>query len=205
MAGEQLVAGMEIEIGQTESDASVIARSLTEPEAFALIFERYFDDIYRYLRRRFPEQAEEIASDVFLVAFDKRARYRPVRGSARPWLYGIASNLLYKRRRSERRSLAAYAQRSGKREPVSIDSTEFAERLDAERQSATIAAALAQLRRQDRDTLLLYALAELSYDEVALALKVPVGTVRSRLARARRQCTPALHSVTEQDDDDDDA
>ena len=180
---------------EPESDADVIARSLTDPEAFGLIFERYFDELHRYLRRRFPEQAEEIASDVFVAAFDARARYRPYGESARPWLYGIASNLLWKGRRSERRSLKAYARSDGQRIHVSDVQAEAVQRLDAERHSAALADALAQLAAPDRDTLLLYAVAEFSYDEVAAALAIPVGTVRSRLVRARRRCAPALHAL----------
>ena len=200
MAGEVLEAGTQTD-ARVESDASVIARSLAEPEAFGLIFERHFDDLRRYLRRRLPEQADEIASDVFLAAFDRRGRYRPERETARPWLYGIASNLLYKRRRSERRSLLAHARSGGRRVPGDDDRELAVDRLDAERQSATIAATLAQLSVHDRDTLLLYALGELSYDEIAIALGVPVGTVRSRLARARHRCAPTLHSLTADDDD----
>ena len=180
-----------------ESDASVIARSVAEPAVFAVIFERHFDEIHRYLRRRLPEHADEIAADVFVAAFDARARYRPYVGeSARPWLYGIASHLLSKRRRSQRRSLRAHAREAGHHPaPTGADTDDLLQRLDAERSSAAVAGALAGLAAADRDTLLLYALADLSYEEVAAALGVPVGTVRSRLARARRRCAPLLEEV----------
>lgn len=179
-----------------ESDASVIARSVSEPEAFAVIFERHFDEIHRYLRRRLPERADEIAADVFVAAFDARTRYRPYGESARPWLYGIASNLLSKRRRRERRSLSAHAREAGHRPvPGGADTDDLALRLDAGRSSAAVAGALAGLAAADRDTLLLYALGDLSYEEVAAALGIPVGTVRSRLARARRRCAPLLEEV----------
>ena len=160
-----------------------------------MLFERHFDEIHRYLRRRLPGQAEEIASDVFTVAFDARRRFRPHGDSALPWLYGIASNLLFKRRRTEARELRAYARSWGERPPDVVEETEALERADAERRSAVLAAALARLSAADRNTLLLYALADLSYDEVAAALDVPVGTVRSRLARARRRCAPALETL----------
>jgi RNA polymerase sigma-70 factor (ECF subfamily) len=178
--------------GTRESDADVITRSETDPEAFAVIFERHFDEIHRYLRRRFPEQAEEIAADVFVAAFDARARYRPYGDSARPWLYGIASHLLSKRRRCEVRSLRAHARSARAQAFDETDVGGAVHRLDAARQSAVLAAALATLAAADRDVLLMYALAELSYDEIAVALDVPTGTVRSRLARARRLCAPML-------------
>lgn len=170
------------------TDAAVVARSLDQPEAFGGLFERHFDEIHRYLRRRLPAEAEDLAAEVFVAAFDGRARFRaPAGGSARPWLYGIASNLLYKRRRSEARALRALA-RQPVDPPVADDMTETGSRVDASRQTPALAAALGRLRPHDRNTLLLFALADLSYDEIADALDIPVGTVRSRLARARREC-----------------
>src|ERR1700678_206503 len=116
-------------------DASAIARSLTEPEEFATIFERHFDEIHRYLRRRHPSEADELAAEVFMAAFDARGRYRAIGDSARPWLYGIASHLLAKRRRGEARALRAYARSGGRREPAHDDYADAVERADAERQS----------------------------------------------------------------------
>jgi RNA polymerase sigma-70 factor (ECF subfamily) len=175
-----------------DSDASVIARSLADPEEFATIFERHFDEIHRYLRRRYPQAADELAAEVFTAAFDARGRYRALGDSARPWLYGIASHMLARRRRSERRALRAYARSGGRLEPVPDDFADAIARADAERRSVRLAGALAQLNGEDRDALLLYALVDLSYEEVAFALEVPIGTVRSRLARARRQAAPLL-------------
>lgn len=188
------------EVTERPDDASVIARSLTNPEAFAMIFDRHFDEIHRYLRRRHPEEADELAAEVFTAAFDGRARYRRLGDSARPWLYGIASNLLARRRRSELRGLRALA-RAGAREPAAGEDALLgvAERLDAQRRSAELAAALSRLNAGDRDVLLLYALSDLSYEEVACALELPIGTVRSRLARARRQCGAQLTGPIEED------
>ena len=180
-------------------DASVIARSLLDPEEFAVIFERHFDEIHRYLRRRHPEDADELAAEVFLAAFTGRERFRALSESARPWLYGIASNLLAKRRRSERRALRAYARSGGQGVDSGDEYADALARADAERLSARVAAALSRLSGEERDTLLLYALSELSYEEVALALDVPVGTVRSRLARARRRSSQDLAGLTKEE------
>ncbi|HLW93821.1 MAG TPA: RNA polymerase sigma factor [Solirubrobacteraceae bacterium] len=192
-------ATREADVSEQLDDAAAIARSLVEPRAFGVIFERHFDEIHRYLRRRHPQDADELAAEVFTVAFDARSRYRALGESARPWLYGIASNLLGKRRRSERRALRAYA-RSARDVTPGDEFGDALERADAERLSGAVAGAVARLNPADRDTLLLYALSDLSYEEVAFALEVPIGTVRSRLARARRRCSADLAGlITEEE------
>ena len=186
------VCDLVVSAGGPGDDASVIAHSLRDSEAFATIFERHFDEIHRYLRRRHPGEADELAAEVFVVAFDARSRYRALGDSARPWLYGIASNLLSKRRRQEQRALRAHARSGGRRRPAEDDFADAVDRADAERRSRMVADAVRRLSAEDRDTLLLYALSDLSYEEVAFALEIPVGTVRSRLARARRRASAGL-------------
>jgi RNA polymerase sigma-70 factor (ECF subfamily) len=166
------------------SDADVIRRSLAQPNSFVTLFERHFDSIYGYLARRVGIDAgHELASEVFVRAFADRYRYDLQRREAMPWLYGIAANLLHRRRRSETRQLRAYA-RSG------VDPAAAAD--PAERPDPNLAAALRALKPADRETLLLLAWADLDYEQIAEALDVPVGTVRSRLNRARRQLRAAL-------------
>jgi RNA polymerase sigma factor (sigma-70 family) len=186
-----------------DDDASAISRSLAEPEEFAVIFERHYDEIHRYLRRRHPQEADELAAEVFVSAFDARARYRAMGTSARPWLYGIASNLLAKRRRTERRALRAHARSGGRRLDPGDDYERARERADAERVSAAVAGAVGKLRGPERDALLLYALGDLSYEEVAFALDVPIGTVRSRLARARARAGKELAGLVEEEPSND--
>lgn len=143
--------------------------------------------IHHYLHRRVGlDLAEDLASETFVVAFRRRASYDVGQENARPWLFGIATNLLRRHRRTERRMLAAYA-KTGADPLVALDPELDAaeERAQAEAAGPFLAEALAALRPADRDVLLLYAWADLSYQEVARALEVPVGTVRSRLARAR--------------------
>lgn len=165
------------------SDADVIRRSLAEPNAFVTLFERHFDSIYGYLARRVGIDAgHELASEVFLRAYADRSRYDLERGDAMPWLYGIAANLLHRRRRTETRQFRAYA-RVGV-DPAAAD--------PAERPDPNLAAALGALKPADRETLLLLAWADLDYEQIAEALDVPIGTVRSRLNRARRQLRAAL-------------
>lgn len=171
-------------VGALISDSELIAVSIERPRSFAVIFDRHFDAIHRYLQRRVGRDlADDLAAQTFLVAFDRRSRYDTDRPDARPWLFGIATNLLGRHRRQEIRRIRAYA-RTGV-DPL-LDPFEGLEsRLDASRRGPELARALARMSAEERDALLLHAWADLSYAEIADVLGIPVGTVRSRLSRAR--------------------
>ena len=149
-------------------------------EAFEELFERQFDSLYGYLARRVgPELGRDLASETFTRAFAARKRYDPARGKARAWLFGIANNLLRRHYRDEERRLRAFA------------------RLDIRHEAAPpeeprLANALATLPREERDVLLLFAWGDLEYAGIATALGLPLGTVRSRLHRARAHVRAAL-------------
>lgn len=178
--------------GQSPTDAAVIEDSWHDPERFALIYHRYFTEIHRYLARRVGTPgADDLAAEVFLTAFAGRERYDLAYSSARPWLYGIATRLLAAHFRQERRFYRTLA--SAERGVVSPGADDrIADRLDAAATGPAIAAALTALRKDERDVLLLVALADLGYDEVAQALGIPYGTVCSRLNRARTRLRKAL-------------
>lgn len=166
-------------------DASVIGRSRNEPEVFEIVFRRYADQIQRYVSRRIgADAADDVVAETFLLAFRQRDRYDLSRASARPWLYGIATNLIGRYRRSEVRHYRALA-RAG----VDQVAESFTDRVDAAVSASAVnrrlAAALAALPAAHRDTLLLVAWGDLSHEEAAAALHVPAGTVRSRITRAR--------------------
>lgn len=175
------------------NDAEVVARSLEQPELFALLYDRYASDIHRYAARRLGDgAADDITADTFLAAFRIRSRYDLTRANARPWLYGIAGNLIGKQRRTEVRALKALA-RTGQ-DPVAASwGDSWVEDTDSRiAAQGPLAGALAALSAGDRNVLLLVAWADLTYQEVAEALDIPVGTVRSRLNRARRKVRSAL-------------
>jgi RNA polymerase sigma factor (sigma-70 family) len=174
-------------MGDDESeDARDVRRSLGRPAEFAPIFDRHFDAVHRYLHRRAgADLADELAAETFLVAFEQRARFVVRDGlGVRPWLYGIATNLLRRRWRVERRQLLAYA-RTGIDAAIVLDADAAVSRADSSRRGAQIAAALARLRTPDRDAFLLVTLAGLTYTETAAALELAPGTVATRVRRAR--------------------
>jgi RNA polymerase sigma factor (sigma-70 family) len=171
-------------VGTTGSDADAISASLRDPGAFVTIFDRHFDAIRSYLARRLGvDAAADLAAETFTRAFDARKRYDVSHADALPWLYGIASNVMRRHARDERRRLRAYGRLASQPQVPDRDGHFF---------SADVAGALAALSPVERDVLLLYAWADLSYEDIARALDVPIGTVRSRLARARARAAEAL-------------
>lgn len=177
-------------MSENRTDSEAIGASLADPSAFGVIFERHFDAVHGYLQRRLDENlADELAAQTFLVAFDRRSRFDRSRSGSRPWLFGIATNLAHNYRRHELvelRALAAMVPEDG----AGIDGVEA--RVDAERMRSLLAAALADLPAEEADVLGLLVWAELSQAEVADALAIPLGTVKSRLSRARGRLQRAL-------------
>ena len=174
------------------TDEAVLAESLACPELFGELYARHFADIYRYMAARIgPDVADDLAAETFLAAFRRKHTFDPRLGAVRPWLYGIATNLIAGHRRAESRRYAALA-RVGIDAAVQDDEEQIAQRLTAWQARRSLARALARLPDRDRDVLLLTAVGGLSYAEVASALSVPEGTVASRLKRARRRLAAAF-------------
>lgn len=174
--------------------------AVTAPAAvgdLAGLFERYGRPLHRYCASRVGQTAaEDVVADTFLVAHEQWHRYDPSAGSASSWLFGIATNLLRRHRRAEVRALRALA-RTGVDPMVEEGPAErAAARADATALTRRIASALASLPRRQREVLLLFAVAELEYAEIATALDIPIGTVRSALHRARSKVHAALAAPT---------
>jgi RNA polymerase sigma-70 factor (ECF subfamily) len=173
------------------SDGEVIGRSLGEPEAFGLIYDRHAPTLLRFLGRRAGRRvAEGLVAEVFRIAFERRKTFDVSRPSALPWLYGIGSNLLLKHRRAEARRLRASARMAAADEVA--DRRAGAAALDARVLFPRVAAAIEALPDAERDALLLFTWEELPYEGVAEALDLPIGTVRSRLNRARARLRELL-------------
>jgi RNA polymerase sigma-70 factor (ECF subfamily) len=183
-------------MAEARSDAEILARASKQPELFAAVFDRHFATIHRYLERRVGRDgADELSGDVFRIAFEQRARFRPVHESALPWLYGLATNLMLKRWRGETRHLRALARLESRWRDDGADLGGADSRLAAQAVRARLLEALVSLPEGDRDVVVLVAWEELSYEEVAAALEIPLGTVRSRLNRARRTLRELLGDI----------
>ena len=167
-------------------DSTLWSRACSgDADAFGLLFERHARTVYNYCFRRIGNWAvaEDLLSIVFLEAWRRRDVQLPP-GKELPWLLGIATNVVRNRRRSERRHAAALRRVPRPRAEPELTG-ESDERIDDERLMQRTLELLARLPRRELDVFVLCAWFDLSYDDAALALEIPTGTVRSRLARAR--------------------
>jgi RNA polymerase sigma-70 factor (ECF subfamily) len=200
--GETVAAGRVVVADAQATDAEVIEASWQAPERFGALHDRHLDALYRYAYQRVgPAAADDVVADTFLAAFAQRAGYDVGRADARPWLFGILTNKIARWSRTETAHYRAYAragQAPGAGWTVEGVADRVAEQVSAQAMRQHLAAALGQLGQADRDVLLLIAWGQLSYDEVGHALRIPAGTVASRLNRARRKVRQALaeHGAT---------
>lgn len=166
-------------------DIDLLTRSVQEPSAFAGLYERHNSAVHRYVARRVgATAAEDLGAEVFVRAFRSREGCRVEHGSALPCLLGVANHVIGDHRRVERRRLVAL-------ERLAHDCQEAVEHPDSALAPA-LAHALGQMPERDRDALLLVVWGELSYEETATALNVSVGTIGSRIYRARRRLAAVL-------------
>ena len=178
--------------GGQMSDEALAARVQHDPEVFTEVYDRYFRAIYLYVAGRLGTgPAEDIAAEAFAVAFSQRDRFDPARGGLRPWLFGIATNLVARYRRTEARRYRALARARDIPSAGSHEDRVIA-KVAAGRLLPQLLAALAALSQGERDVVLLVALTQLSHEEVAQALGVSAGTVGSRLSRARKRLHAAV-------------
>jgi RNA polymerase sigma factor (sigma-70 family) len=157
-----------------------------DPEGFGDLFERHAGDIYGFCFRRTGDGrlSEDLVQAVFLEAWRRRNDVSLAPEEARPWLFGVALNMVRNHGRSLRRHRAALARLPRPRPDADLGD-DLAQRLDDERLARAALERFRQLSRREQDVIALCAWAELSYEQAAKVLGVPVGTVRSRLARAR--------------------
>lgn len=175
------------------TDSEIIRQSLEQPALFAQLFDRHAKAVNSFAAYRVGRYAaEDVLSETFLIAFRRRVDFDTGVESAAPWLFGIASRLIRKYRTTEAKHWRSFAAASAGGEFSSEGGLDAAlAKLDAEREVRNLRARIAALAPKDRETLLLYAWQGMTYDEIASTLRVPVGTVRSRLNRVRKRLDPA--------------
>jgi len=184
-------------------DADLWQRAVAgEAEAFGVLFERHTRAVYNYCFRRTADWAlaEDLTSVVFLEAWRRRADVRLERESALPWLLGVATNVLRNRRRSQRRYRSALERVP--REHAQDFADDVDERLDDQRRMRNVLEVVRKLPKQEQDVLALCVWAGLTYEEAALALSLPIGTVRSRLSRGRARLGELAGSSGHERDDE---
>jgi RNA polymerase sigma factor (sigma-70 family) len=163
-------------------------RRARSPDAIEALFADHFDSIYRFAASRVGrDAAADVTAETFAQALRSADRMDPAR-DARPWLFGIASNVIRHHRRAEQRRIRAYAAAQHQYDLAGANGHPKSETL----LRARLVDALTRLDARDRDALLLFAWADLTYDEIATALEIPLGTVRSRIHRARRMLREGL-------------
>jgi RNA polymerase sigma factor (sigma-70 family) len=186
----------ERDVAPEPHDGVAIAASVERPDRFAVVFERHFPALHRYVARRVGTSvADDLTAQVFAEAFAHRARFETDRANAAPWLYGIATNLLRRHHRREAARWRAFARHGV--DPVAVDDGASA-RAATDAAGAAVARVLARLPKIDRDALLLVEWAGLTYEEIASVMDVPVGTVRSRINRARARVRVGLEGIPDE-------
>jgi RNA polymerase sigma-70 factor (ECF subfamily) len=169
------------------SDAALLAGTRTD---FGAVYDRHAEEIYRYCARRIgTDVVDDVVADTFVIAYERRGRFDASHASALPWLYGIATNVLRRYRAVEARyrRLIRHEGEAATEGPAD----RAAARVDANTALRALAGELDKISRRQRDVLYLYA-AGLTYADIATALDIPIGTVMSRLNRARTRLRAAL-------------
>lgn len=160
-----------------------------DADAFGLLFERHGARIHGYVLRRTgdPQAAEDTVAVVFLEAWRQRSTMQLGQPSALPWLYGVAANVLRHQHRSRRRHRAALDRLAHlpPRSPALVE-----RQAQAAADAARVLDQIRDLPRRERDVLVLSVWEGLSHAEIAVALDTTIGTVKSRLSRARARLDP---------------
>ena len=176
------------------TDGALIRASFDRSEIFGQLFDRHAVVVHRYLTSRVGvEAADDLVSEVFVAAFRCRKSYDTRFTNALPWLFGIAANVVRHHRRSEGRR-SALVQRLDQQPvgPPGGDADDLAAEIIGRADFDDVRRAIEQLDERCRDVLILYAAFDLSYQQIAEALDLRVGTVRSRLSRGRAQLRELL-------------
>jgi RNA polymerase sigma factor (sigma-70 family) len=171
-------------------------RPAAEPKAaFDALYRRYADPVYRFCLRRTGDAdlAEDALAIVFLEAWRRRGDIDLISRPVEPWLYGVARNVLRNQRRASRRRDATLRSLGHVRPPVAFD--EVGERVERQQTMDALLRSLHALPPAQQAVVGLCVLEDRSYEAAAGALHIPIGTVRSRLSRARLHLSLAVRAA----------
>ncbi|MGW6442171.1 RNA polymerase sigma factor [Lentzea sp. NPDC055074] len=179
-----------------------VAPAVLDEAALLELYESTAERLHRYVARRVgPDTAQDVVSEAFLVLWDQRAGQAYDADAVRAWLYGVATNLLRGHVRAEERKLRAWSKEHAARTDEADIGDRVSAAADADVLAGPLTAWLAELRVEEREVLLLNAWADFTPAEIAVALDVPVATVRTRLHRGRARLRTRLaatdHDFTE--------
>ncbi len=180
------------------TDAAIIAASTGDPVRFADIFDRHAETVRRFAVARVgASAADDVAAEVFRIAFEQRASFDTAVSDALPWLYGIAANLVRRELRSRARGYAALERLGSRRDLLGDPLVDAASRIDAQAELDELRDAVATLSVDEREVLLLVAWEQLTPTAAATVLGIPPATARTRLRRARQRLRE--HSTSRSD------
>jgi RNA polymerase sigma factor (sigma-70 family) len=170
-----------------------------DPDAFEAFYRQHVDGVQRFVARRVGDRdmAADLTADIFVAAIESADRYRPARGSAGAWLFGIARIVVSARLRRDGREQRAFARVVGRELLDSDDRARIDDRLAAEREGRRLHRAMERLSEAERAVLELVALDELSVGEAAAVLGITPVSARVRLHRARRRMADAMREHAE--------
>lgn len=182
------------------TEGELIRRSVDDPDLFSEIFTAHYSAIFGFVSAALGRHlAEDIAGEVFLRAFVGRHRFDPTYESARPWLYGIASNLIQDHLRQTARRYRAYERTGTPNSAETGFEDDVVSRVDAAESATVLQVALIALRPEEASVVLLYVTGDRTYQEIADILGIPIGTIRSRLSRARQNLRNSWPDIDEPD------
>jgi RNA polymerase sigma-70 factor (ECF subfamily) len=173
-----------------------LLRRLREGDAHAFtdLYRRHEGPLYRFalLRCGAADAAADVVQEVFLALLNGALHFDPLRGAFHSFLFGVARNMLAKRYEQNRRYVAPPADADGDDDDIADSAPAPLQRLLADETSEEVRCALHKIAAHYREVLILYEMHELSYVEIAQICDIDIGTVRSRLSRARSKLTVLL-------------
>jgi RNA polymerase sigma-70 factor (ECF subfamily) len=159
-----------------------------DEQAFVTLFRRYQGPVYRFVRQMggSADTAEDVTQEVFIALIESSGRFDAERGSLKVYLYGIARNLLRRQIRKQSTHPEVELDQLLETAPAGAAAPDALADLERAEALTSLRRAIVSLPPHYREVIVLCELHELRYEDAALIVNCPLGTIRSRLSRARR-------------------